>query len=120
MFIVCYIYDFLEQFSQVCDLDGRNYVNWGSILTSLKANYDKVTAKFVSGSTCKENTTFLYSTEIDFRCSRNENGPVFKEIRGCVMFITWDSPSACPLDVCVSALIRCNILLLQTNIIILQ
>lgn len=71
----------------------------GSILSSLEANYDSVTAKFISGSTCKENNSFSYSTEIEFKCSKEESGPIFEKIEKCVMFITWNSPHACALDV---------------------
>lgn len=90
---------FLDQYSQVCQVINNDYRNFGSILTSFQAQDDIITAQFVSGSTCLENSTLLYSTHIELKCSKSEKGPQFQQIKNCVMFIFWETPHACPVDV---------------------
>ncbi|XP_064215625.1 cation-independent mannose-6-phosphate receptor [Tribolium castaneum] len=86
------------QHSQVCHVTDNVYVNRGSILSLFEARDDSLRARFESGSTCTENTTRTYSTEVEFKCSKTEKGPQFKHIENCVMFLQWETPHACPLD----------------------
>ncbi|XP_044257390.1 cation-independent mannose-6-phosphate receptor-like isoform X2 [Tribolium madens] len=86
------------QHSQVCHVTDNDYINRGSILSLFEAQNDSLRARFVFGSTCRENTSRTYSTEIEFKCSKTEKGPQFKDTKNCVMFLQWETPKACPLD----------------------
>ncbi|CAH1114177.1 unnamed protein product [Psylliodes chrysocephalus] len=80
--------------SQVCEINGNEYINKGSIYTNFIPSEEKMSMSLISGSQCNSNTT--YKTTIDFHCSELEDSPKFVKEENCELFLTWNTPVACP------------------------
>lgn len=66
----------------------------------------KIVFVFLDGSLCSfSNRTVATKTEMEFKCSPVEKGPVFKGEVNCTGHILWESPHACPYYVSIAALI---------------
>ncbi|XP_031355554.1 cation-independent mannose-6-phosphate receptor-like isoform X2 [Photinus pyralis] len=86
-----------KQHSQVCLMKG-GAINLGSIQKNIQVTaHDTVITSFTDGSACFVNgTERSYSTEIEFICKIQEDGPIVHDIIDeCVYKIKWYTPIAC-------------------------